>query len=89
MNWTSRTKQLCYAIRVKETVATQHDDGLNLDDSDREPRVESRTCVKLRTGQDVAPILKLLSVEYEPDLSPPSEQWQQRSVSPIYRSPLS
>ncbi|KAL7550235.1 hypothetical protein ACHAWF_013474 [Thalassiosira exigua] len=87
MNRTSRTKQLCYAVRVKETVMTQNNNELILDDSDGEQCArcrweqngnQIRMFVKLRTGRDVAPLLRLLSVEYEPDLSPPSDQWQQQ-----------
>ena len=73
MNRTTRTKQLVYAVRVKETVLTQNNDP-DLDDSER----SVSTYVKLRTGRDLAPIMRL-GVRAKPDeLSPTPDQWQQR-----------
>ena len=87
MDRTKRTKQLVYAVRVKETVLTQNNnEPPALEDSEIESDVEknqinsistSRMFVKLRTGHDLAPILRL-GVEYKRELSPSSDQWQQR-----------
>jgi len=74
INRTKRTKQLVYAVRVKETVLTQNEIEPGLSDE----VVTSRMFVKLRTGLDLTPILRL-GIDYKPELSPSSSgQWQQR-----------
>ena len=101
MNRTKRTKQLVYAVRVKETVTTTTCENNNdkplaiITDSEIESAgvshaemnkrgsgttttTSTRMFVKLRTGSQLAPVLRL-GIEHKTDLSPPSEdQWQQR-----------
>jgi len=83
MDRTKRTKQFVYAVRVKETVLSQNyepavdDSGDKAGVSDQSSASTSRVFMKLRTGRDLAPILRL-GVDSKRDLSPTSDQWQQR-----------
>mmetsp|Transcript_31229 Transcript_31229/g.66068 ORF Transcript_31229/g.66068 Transcript_31229/m.66068 type:complete len:1880 (+) Transcript_31229:299-5938(+) len=90
MDRTRRTKKLVYAVRVKETVVlTQNNELPACEDSEIDSGVSDveknqksssvsthRMFVKLRTGRDLAPIIR--GFECKRELSPASEQWQQR-----------
>ena len=70
MDRTSRTKQLVYVVRVKETILTQSNESSELDSE----VATTRCFVKLRTGRDLAPILRL-GAGFKPELSLSSTQY--------------
>lgn len=65
MNRTSRTKMLVYGVRVKES---EIDSGTS-DDGECQQKASTRSFVKLRTGRELAPILRM-GVEFKQQLSP-------------------
>ena len=76
MNRTTRSKQVVYAVRIKETVSVAQS-GIGEQESGASSSNTSTRCfVKLRTIQELAPLLRL-GVEYKPEMSPTSDQWQQ------------
>jgi len=75
MNRTTRSKQVVYAVRIKETVSTAQS-GIDEQESGASSLNTSTRCfVKLRTIQELAPLLRL-GVECKPEMSPTSDQWQ-------------
>lgn len=89
MNRTQRKMQLVYVVRFKK-VQPEANEESRLDSEtesfstgdNQGTALHSRMFLKLRTGRDLAPILRLgIDGNEQAIISPSSDQWQQRCVS--------
>lgn len=88
MNRTQRKMQLVYAVRFKSVLPEANEENSLHSETESGPTGDNqcmapniRMFLKLRTGQELAPILRLgIDGNEQAMISPSSDQWQQRCV---------